>query len=179
KVDFKNTVIIMTSNIGTKQIRDDKTVGFDSAAVDGSFDGMKKKIIEEVKKLFNPELFNRVDEMIVFHKLDRGHITQIIDIMVTDFARQLAEKGISFHLTPEAKEFLTNKGFDPTYGARPLKRALQRHLEDPLAEEILKGQYAGDCDLIVGIGDDRLTFTFNRADHHNHHSEQPEQETVG
>jgi ATP-dependent Clp protease ATP-binding subunit ClpC len=179
KVDFKNTVIIMTSNIGTKQIRDDKTVGFDSAAVDGSYDGLRKKIIEEVKKLFNPELFNRVDEMIVFHKLDRGHITQIIDIMVTDFARQLAEKGISFHLTPEAKEFLTNKGFDPTYGARPLKRALQRHLEDPLAEEILKGQYAGDCDLIVGIGDDRLTFTFNRADHHNHHSEQPEQETVG
>jgi len=179
KVDFKNTVIIMTSNIGTKQIRDDKTVGFDSAAVDGSYDGMKKKIIEEVKKLFNPELFNRVDEMIVFHKLDREHITHIIDILVTDFARQLAEKGISFHLTPEAKEFLTNKGFDPTYGARPLKRALQRHLEDPLAEEILKGQYAGDCDLIVGSGDDRLTFTFNRVDHHNHHSELPEQEKVG
>ena len=179
KVDFKNTVIIMTSNIGTKQIRDDKTVGFDSAAVDGSYDGLRKKIIEEVKKLFNPELFNRVDEMIVFHKLDRGHITQIIDIMVTDFAKQLAEKGISFHLTPEAKDFLTNKGFDPTYGARPLKRALQRHLEDPLAEEILKGQYAGDCDLVVGCGDDRLTFTFNQSGHHDHHSEQPEQEKVG
>jgi ATP-dependent Clp protease ATP-binding subunit ClpC len=179
KVDFKNTVIIMTSNIGTKQIRDDKTVGFDSAAVDGSYDSLKKKIIEEVKKLFNPELFNRVDEMIVFHKLDRGHITQIIDIMVTDFAKQLAEKGISFHLTPEAKEFLTDKGFDPTYGARPLKRALQRHLEDPLAEEILKGQYAGDCDLVVGCGDDHLTFTFNQSGKQNHPSEQPEQEIVG
>jgi ATP-dependent Clp protease ATP-binding subunit ClpC len=179
KVDFKNTVIIMTSNIGTKQIRDDKTVGFDSAAVDGSFDGMKKKIIEEVRKLFNPELFNRVDEMIVFHKLDRGHITQIIDIMVTDFAKQLAEKGISFHLTAEAKEFLTNKGFDPTYGARPLKRALQRHLEDPLAEEILKGQYAGDCDLVVGCGEDHLTFTFNQSGSQNHPSGQPEQEKVG
>ncbi len=179
KVDFKNTVIIMTSNIGTKRIRDDKTVGFDSAAVDDSFDGMKKIIIDEVKKLFNPELFNRIDETIVFHKLTREHISLIIDVLVNDFAKQLAEKGISFHLTPEAKEFLTNKGFDPTYGARPLKRALQRFLEDPLAEEILRGQYAGDCDLVVGCGDDRLTFLFNRPDHSSERPEQKEPEKVG
>jgi len=163
KVDFKNTIIIMTSNIGTRRIRDDKTVGFDAASVDGSYDGMEKIINEEVKKLFNPELLNRMDETIVFHKLEHDHIKQIIDILVFDFAKQLAEKGISFHLTEDAKNFLTDKGYDPAFGARPLKRALQRHLEDPLAEEILKGQYAGDCDLIVDIGNDKLTFTFNRS----------------
>ncbi len=163
RVDFKNTVLIMTSNIGTKRIRDDKTVGFDAAAVDESYDGMRKKIEEEVKKLFNPELLNRIDETIVFHPLERGHIKQIIDILVVDFAKQLAEKGISFHLSEAAKEFLTDKGYDPTFGARPLKRAMQRHLEDPLAEEILRGQYAGDCDLEVGCGNDKLIFTFNRS----------------
>ena len=164
KVDFKNTIIIMTSNIGTKRIRDDKTVGFDAASVDESFEGMEKKIIEEVKKLFNPELLNRIDETIVFHHLGRDEIKEIIDILIMDFAKQLAEKGISFHLTEAAKEFLTDKGFDPSFGARPLKRALQRHLEDPLAEEILRGQYAGDCDLVVGAGNDKLTFTFNRSE---------------
>ncbi len=164
KVDFKNTVIIMTSNIGTKRIRDDKTVGFDAAAIDTSFDGMSKKILDELKKLFNPELLNRIDETIIFHQLERDHIKQIIDILVFDFAKQLAEKGISFKLSESAKEFLTDKGFDPAFGARPLKRALQRYLEDPLAEEILRGQYAGDCDLEVEAGNDKLVFTFNRAD---------------
>ncbi|MCD6250379.1 MAG: ATP-dependent Clp protease ATP-binding subunit [candidate division Zixibacteria bacterium] len=162
KVDFKNTIIIMTSNIGTKRIRDDKTVGFDAASVDESFEGMEKKILEEVKKLFNPELLNRIDETIVFHHLGREEIKKIIDILVMAFAKQLAEKGISFDLTEEAKEFITDKGFDPAFGARPLKRALQRHLEDPLAEEILRGQYAGDCSLVVGVGNDKLTFTFDR-----------------
>ena len=76
----------------------------------------------------------------------------------------MADKGISFHLTDAAKEFLTDKGYDPSFGARPLKRAMQRHLEDPLAEEILRGQYAGDCDLEVGVGNDKLTFTFNRSE---------------
>jgi ATP-dependent Clp protease ATP-binding subunit ClpC len=166
KVDFKNTVIIMTSNIGTRRIRDDKTVGFDAASVDESFEGMQKKLKEEVKKLFNPELLNRIDETIVFHSLTREHIKQIIDILVFDFAKQLADKGISFHLTEAAKELLTEKGFDPAFGARPLKRALQRHLEDPLAEEILRGQYAGDCTLEVGAGNDKLTFSFNKAETH-------------
>lgn len=163
KIDFKNTIIIMTSNIGTKRILDDKTVGFDAAEADDSFDGMEKKILEDVKKLFSPELLNRIDETIVFRKLTRDHIKEIIDILVVKFAEQLADKGISFHLTPEAKEFLAEKGYDPAYGARPLKRALQRHLEDPLAEEILRGQYAGDCDLFVDSGNDKLTFTFNRS----------------
>jgi len=161
KVDFRNTVLIMTSNIGTRQIRDSKTVGFDSEAVDGSFDTMRKRIMEELKKLFNPELLNRIDQTIVFHALERHHIKDIIEILVTDIAQRLAEKGISFKLTGEAKEFLTDKGYEPAYGARPLKRALQKYLEDPLAEEILRGQYAGDCDLIIGAAEEHLTFTFD------------------
>ena len=163
KVDFKNTVVIMTSNIGTKQIRDSKTVGFDAEAQDHSHGGMEKKILAELRKLFNPELLNRIDQTIIFHSLDRKHIRQIIEILVTDIAKRLADKGISFKLTDEAREFLTEKGYDPEYGARPLKRALQKYLEDPLAEEILRGQYAGDCDLIISAvkDEDKLTFTFN------------------
>jgi len=163
KVDFKNTVVIMTSNIGTKQLRDSKTVGFDAEAANHSYDGMQKTILAELRKLFNPELLNRIDQTIIFHSLDRKHITQIIEILVTDIAKRLADKGISFKLTDEARAFLTEKGYDPEYGARPLKRALQKYLEDPLAEEILRGQYAGDCDLIISAAkdEDKLTFTFN------------------
>ncbi len=161
KVDFRNTVVIMTSNLGTRQIRDGKTVGFDAPAMDLSYDSMKKKIKDELRKTFNPELMNRLDEIIVFHALERDHIKQIIEILITDTANQLAEKGISFQLTEEAKEFLTDKGYEPEYGARPLKRALRKYLDDPLSEEILRGQYAGDCTLIIGATADRLTFTFN------------------
>ena len=161
KVDFKNTILIMTSNLGTRQIRDGKTVGFDAERIDTSYDGIKKKILDELKKTFNPELLNRIDETIIFRPLDKNHIKEIIEILIVDTAKQLAEKGISFNLTEDAKEFLADKGFEPEYGARPLKRALRKYLEDPLAEEILRGQYAGDCDLVIGVGEDKLTFTFN------------------
>jgi len=162
KVDFKNTVVILTSNLGTRQLRDGKTVGFDAASVDDSFDSMKKKIETELKKAFNPELLNRIDEIVYFHSLSKDHILQIIEILVADIAKRLAEKGISFNLTQEAKEFLVNKGFEPQYGARPLKRALRKYLEDPLSEEILRGQYAGDCDLVIGVaGPDSLSFSFD------------------
>jgi ATP-dependent Clp protease ATP-binding subunit ClpC len=162
KVDFKNTVVILTSNIGTRQLRDGKTVGFDAASVDESFDSMKKKIETELKKAFNPELLNRIDEIVYFHSLTKEHILQIIEILVADVAKRLAEKGISFNLTTEAKDFLVNKGYEPQYGARPLKRALRKYLEDPLSEEILRGQYAGDCDLVIGVaGPENLSFSFD------------------
>lgn len=163
RVDFKNTVVIMTSNVGTRQMLDAKTVGFDSKAVEGSFDTMKKRVLDELKKMFNPELINRLDESIIFHQLEREHIMQIIDILLVDVAKRMAERGISFKLTDEAKNFLADKGFEPQYGARPLKRSLRRYLEDPLAEEILRGQYAGDLDLTIGVDGDKLQFTFNRS----------------
>jgi len=178
KVDFKNTVIIMTSNIGTKEIRDKKTVGFGADEDDKSFDGMKKKILDELKKMFNPELLNRIDETVIFHPLSRDHIKEIIEILVVDVAKQLAEKGISFRLTDAAKEFIVEKGYDPAYGARPLKRAVQKYLEDPLAEEILRGQYAGDLDLVIGAGNEALTFTFNPAENREKGSKEKEEKVT-
>jgi ATP-dependent Clp protease ATP-binding subunit ClpC len=166
KVDFKNTVVIMTSNIGTRQIGEQKSVGFDKVEIQGDYEGMKKKITDEVKKLFNPELLNRIDETVIFRALTLDHIKQIIDILLVDLADRLAEKGVSFNLTKEGKHWLAQKGFEPSFGARPLKRAIQKYLEDPLAEEILRGQYAGDCELEVTAneGEDNLKFNFNRGE---------------
>ncbi|UCD93422.1 MAG: ATP-dependent Clp protease ATP-binding subunit [Candidatus Zixiibacteriota bacterium] len=160
KVDFRNTVVIMTSNIGTKQIKEGKTVGFGSEEVDGSYDTMKRKVNDELKKLFNPELLNRIDETIVFRSLDISHIKLIVNILVADVAKRLAEKGISFTLLDEARDFLAKRGYEPMLGARPLRRAIQKYLENPLAEELLRGQYAGDCNLHIGADEEKLVFTF-------------------
>ena len=163
KVDFKNTLIILTSNIGTRQLSEGKTVGFDADGMDDSFEAMKKKIEVELKKVFNPELLNRIDEVVYFRSLEKSHIKEIIEILVDDIAKRLADKGISFTLDEPAKDFLVEKGYERQYGARPLKRALRKYLEDPLSEEILGGQYAGDCDLIIGVGNDCLTFDFDAS----------------
>lgn len=162
KVDFRNTVVIMTSNIGTREIKDGKTVGFGSEEIDSSYDIMKKKVTDELKKLFNPELLNRIDDTVIFRPLDIDHIKLIVDILMTDVAKRLAEKGISFKLSGEARDFLAKNGYDRMLGARPLRRAIQKYLEDPLAEELLRGQYAGDCDLDIGADDEKLVFTFNK-----------------
>ncbi|MBN2227170.1 MAG: ATP-dependent Clp protease ATP-binding subunit [candidate division Zixibacteria bacterium] len=161
RVDFRNTVIIMTSNVGTRRIKDGKTVGFDAENIDESYDAMKRKVNEELKKLFNPELLNRIDETVIFHPLSIDHIKEIVDILVAEVATRLAEKGISFKLTDTARDFLARNGYEPMLGARPLKRAIQKYLEDPLAEELLRGQYAGDCNLTIGADAERLIFTFN------------------
>ncbi len=161
KVDFKNTVVIMTSNIGTKKIKDGKTVGFGAEEDSGNYESMKKKVLEELRKLFNPELLNRLDDTVIFQSLYVEHIKEIVDILVADVAKRLAEKGISFTLTEEARVFLAEHGYEPMLGARPLKRAIQRYLEDPLAEELLRGQYAGDCEVIIGAEEDKLVFKMN------------------
>jgi ATP-dependent Clp protease ATP-binding subunit ClpC len=164
KVDFRNTVIIMTSNIGTRQIFDSRTLGFSAAAKNTpDYGDMSKRVTEELKKIFNPELLNRIDETVIFRQLTKNDIKAIIEIQLAEVAKRLADKGLSFTLLPAAKEFLASKGYEPQYGARPLNRAIQRHLEDPLAEEILRGQYAGDCDILIDCpeGEEALTFTFN------------------
>jgi ATP-dependent Clp protease ATP-binding subunit ClpC len=163
KVDFRNTVIIMTSNAGTKDIRSGKTLGFASGRLEGDYDEMKKSVMTEMKRIFNPELINRIDEAIIFHSLLSEHILQIIDILLRQMATRLAERGLSINVTPEAKVFIAEKGFDPIYGARHLKRALQKYLDDPLAEEILRGQFAGDCDIRVDLTPekDKLVFSIN------------------
>jgi ATP-dependent Clp protease ATP-binding subunit ClpC len=160
KVDFKNTVVIMTSNMGTREIKTGKGMGFQKDDLVSSYDQMKQKILDEVKRIFNPELLNRIDETIIFRALGISQIKEIIDILLGDVAKRLADKGISFELTSKAKEFLAEKGYNPTFGARPLKRAIQKYLEDPLAEEILRGQFAGDCHVTVDRkeGEDKLSF---------------------
>jgi len=174
KVDFRNTVVIMTSNVGTRMIKDGKTVGFGAEQIDASHDVMKRKVSEELKKLFNPELLNRIDESIIFRALNIDDIKQIVDILLVDIAKRLAEKGISFRLTEEGRSFLANVGFEPMLGARPLKRALQKFLEDPLAEELLRGQYAGDCNLVISADEEKLTFAFEDK----HDFQKPEEEKV-
>jgi ATP-dependent Clp protease ATP-binding subunit ClpB len=154
-VDFKHTVIILTSNIGSHHI----------AAIEERDlpDEDKKQLIaravnEDVRKAFRPEFLNRLDEVIVFHRLGRAHIHKIIDIQLGRFAQRLGKREITLELTPEAKDFLAEVGWDPQYGARPLKRAIQRYLEDPLAKEVLSGTYPPGTHLRVDRGPEGLTF---------------------
>jgi ATP-dependent Clp protease ATP-binding subunit ClpC len=160
RVDFKNTVVIMTSNLGARQIKGGKTLGFQKEDSESSHERMSQKLMEETRRTFNPEFLNRIDETIVFHSLGMKEVLQIIDILLLDMSKRLTEKGITFELTPLAKEFLAEKGFNPTFGARPLKRTIQKHVEDPLAEEILKGQFSGECQVIVDKreGEEKLSF---------------------
>jgi ATP-dependent Clp protease ATP-binding subunit ClpC len=160
KVDFKNTVVIMTSNMGTREIKAGKGMGFKKDDIQSSYEQMKERIIDQVKKTFNPELLNRIDEIIVFKPLGMPQIMEIVDILLADVAKRLAERGISFELSPEAKKFLAEKGYNPTFGARPLKRVIQKFLEDPLAEEILRGQFAGDCHVIIDKKEKEETLSF-------------------
>lgn len=148
-VDFRNTVIIMTSNVGAEMIRKGGSLGF-KPDKDSKYTDMKTKVMEELRKTFRPEFLNRVDEMIVFHSLDEAQIEQIVDLMVADLQKRLSEQDVQFTLTTEAKGFLAKAGFDPQYGARPLKRAIQRHIEDRLSEALLAGTVKrGDR---IGIG---------------------------
>jgi ATP-dependent Clp protease ATP-binding subunit ClpC len=160
KIDFRNTVVIMTSNMGTRQARSGKSLGFQKDDAKTDYDKMKERILDEMKRTFNPELINRIDETVIFHALDREHILEIVDILMADLGKRLDEKKITVKLEQDAKEFLADKGWDPTFGARPLKRALQKYLEDPLAEEMLKSEHTANCLVTVSKeqSEDRLAF---------------------
>ncbi|UCH64700.1 MAG: ATP-dependent Clp protease ATP-binding subunit [Ignavibacterium sp.] len=149
KVDFRNTIIIMTSNIGTKDIRDISTFGFgdDKNELD-VYSHLKDTVEDAMKKLFNPEFLNRIDDTIVFRKLNRDDIMKIIDIEIKGLYKNLEDNKLAFVLDQTAKEFLVDKGFDEKFGARPLKRAIQKYVEDPLAEEILRGSFKEGTKII-------------------------------
>ena len=151
-VDFRNTIVIMTSNIGAKDIA--KNVSFGFAANDDesgtSYDDMKGRIMGELKKVFRPEFLNRIDEVIVFHKLSREEIKEIVDLLIMRVKAQVAEHDLQLELTEEAKNLLADKGWDPAMGARPLRRAIQRYIEDPLADEVLRaGEIAPGTTVMV------------------------------
>jgi ATP-dependent Clp protease ATP-binding subunit ClpB len=146
-VDFKNVVIILTSNVGSHHIM----------ALDDE-ESMRKAVMEDLRGAFRPEFLNRLDETIIFHRLDRAQLRSIVDVQLAIFERRLAERDLRLEITDAAKDFLANVGYDPTYGARPLKRAIQRHLENGLAEDILAGRFSAGDTIRVEAGDGKLLF---------------------
>jgi ATP-dependent Clp protease ATP-binding subunit ClpC len=139
-VDFRNAIVIMTSNIGAAEISKNTSIGFtvsdDETGM--SYDDMKNRIMGDLKKVFRPEFLNRIDEVIVFHKLAKDEVKEIIDLMINRVRVQVAEHELQLDMTEEVKDYLVDKGWDPSMGARPLRRAIQRYIEDPLADEVLR-----------------------------------------
>jgi ATP-dependent Clp protease ATP-binding subunit ClpC len=150
-VDFRNSVVIMTSNVGAQDIARNTPLGFSISDETGvTYEEMKSRIMGELKKVFRPEFLNRIDEVIVFHKLTREEIKEIIDLMISRVRAQVAEHELQLELSDDAKELLVEKGWDPTMGARPLRRAIQRYIEDPLADEVLKiGEVTSGSTVLV------------------------------
>ncbi|MEJ2568254.1 MAG: ATP-dependent Clp protease ATP-binding subunit, partial [candidate division WOR-3 bacterium] len=162
KISFKNTVIIMTSNIGTKEIMRGTNVGFKKPDREIKYKEMKEYLLEEIKDKFSPEFLNRIDESVVFHSLHRETMASIVDIFFDEVRERVEEKGFEISLTDEAKELLIEKGFDLEYGARPLKRVIQRQLEDKLAEGFLKGKWKKGNKIVVSREGDDLIFFSSR-----------------
>ncbi|MDD4954267.1 MAG: ATP-dependent Clp protease ATP-binding subunit [Candidatus Omnitrophica bacterium] len=158
KVDFRNTVIIMTSNVGAEAIRKTGSLGFKTQKEEVTYQEMKEKLLEEVKRTFKPEFLNRIDDTIVFRPLVKDDLFKIIDIEIGAVAGRLKEQGISLEVTPEAKEFLIEKGFDPVFGARPLKRTIQRFIEDPLASEIISKKFKDGSLVKLSRKNEELVF---------------------
>jgi ATP-dependent Clp protease ATP-binding subunit ClpC len=151
KVDFRNTIVIMTSNIGAAQISKNVGLGFSLGEETGlSYEDMKSRVMSELKKVFRPELLNRIDEIIVFHKLSREEILIIVDLLLKRLREQMATHEATIELTPEAKDLLVEKGYDPSMGARPLRRAIQHHIEDPLADFVLGRSLEPGSTILVG-----------------------------
>ncbi len=159
-IDFKNTVVIMTSNVGAKDITKNRALGFGTGDTRTSFERMAEKVKEELHHTFNPEFLNRLDDVIVFHPLSKEHIAQIVSILLEDVQKRLGDEELTLHLTEPAVEFLVKQGFDESYGARPLKRAIQKWIEDPLSEKILLAEFAkGDeIDVDVSADGEKLEF---------------------
>ncbi|MFN8216330.1 MAG: AAA family ATPase [Solirubrobacterales bacterium] len=150
-VDFRNAIVIMTSNIGASEISKNTSIGFTVSDETGmSYDDMKNRIMGDLKKVFRPEFLNRIDEVIVFHKLSKEEVKEIIDLMINRVRVQVAEHELQLELAEEAKDILVDKGWDPSMGARPLRRAIQRYIEDPLADEVLRqGQMIPGSTVLV------------------------------
>ena len=150
-VDFRNAIVIMTSNIGAADIARNTPLGFTVSDEGGiTYDDMKQRIMGDLKKVFRPEFLNRIDEVIVFHKLAKEEIKTIVDLLLKHLREQMATHEVSIELTDEAKELLVDKGYDPAMGARPLRRAIQRFIEDPLADYVLGRQLEPGSTILVG-----------------------------
>jgi len=166
-VDFKNTVVIMTSNVGVELIRREMGIGFaakkEARDQKQAYEAMKEKVLAEMKKTFRPEFINRIDEIIVFHQLTEEQLRDIVELLVKDLQGRLADRKLNLELTAAAKAWLVKQGYDPVYGARPLRRAIERYVENPLSAKILQGEFGDGDTVLVGVGDDGLTFSLKKG----------------
>ncbi len=158
KVDFRNTIIIMTSNVGAELIKKQSTLGFGAPKLDGNHEAMREKIMEETKKVFKPEFLNRLDDIIVFQSLEKPMLAKIVDLEVAKVVNRIKGKEIHVTLDEQAYAFLIEKGYDTTYGARPLRRAVERYLEHPMAEDLLREVIKPGDHVEVTLAKDKLLF---------------------
>jgi ATP-dependent Clp protease ATP-binding subunit ClpC len=162
-VNFRNTIILMTSNVGSDTIKKQSTLGFSPITDEATYEKMRERIMEEAKKTFRPEFLNRLDDLIVFRSLTKPDLIQILELEVGKVLARLKSKNLNLTLDEKAKDFLVEKGYDPQYGARPMRRAVERFLEDPLAEEILKGHLHEGEPITVTAENDKLVFNQKAA----------------
>ncbi len=162
-VNFRNTIILMTSNVGSETIKKQTTMGFSPISDESSYERMREKILDEAKRTFKPEYLNRIDDVIVFRSLTKPDLIEILDLEISKVMERLKNKNIKLTLDEKAKDFLVVKGYDPNYGARPMRRSVERFLEDPLAEEILKGALHENDPIQVTMENDKLVFIQNAA----------------
>src|SRR5437868_12795668 len=158
KIDFRNTIIIMTSNVGADLLKKQTVMGFGAPMEGHDYDSMRDKILDETKRVFKPEFLNRLDEIIVFHSLGKPELLRIVELETNKVLTRIKAKDVHIDLQQSAKEFLIEKGYDPQYGARPMRRAVERFLEDPLAEELLRGNVKAGDKVEVAAVDGKLSF---------------------
>ena len=162
-VDFKNTIIIMTSNAGVDLIRRESALGFATQKDEGQirksgYERMKDKVMTEVRKTFRPEFINRIDDIIVFHELNEEQLAQVVGLLVKDLQKRLEDRKLTINISDAAKSWLVKVGYDPAYGARPLRRAIEQYVESPLANRLLKGEFKEGDTILVDSGPDGLSF---------------------
>ncbi|MBA7693015.1 Chaperone protein ClpB [subsurface metagenome] len=167
-VDFKNTVVIMTSNVGVELIKRDMTMGFaaqkdEAKTQKQSYEKMREKVMVELKKTFRPEFINRIDEIIVFHELTEEQLESIVNLLVKDLQKRLADRKLEIELTGRAKSWLVKVGYDPVCGARPLRRAIERYVESPLSTRLLRGEFSQGDTVVVDVGADGLKFNTKKG----------------
>jgi ATP-dependent Clp protease ATP-binding subunit ClpC len=174
-VDFRNAILIMTTNAGAEAIKNESAFGFQAPDDDASYESMKSRVMERIERVFRPEFLNRVDDVIVFRHLTVDDLKQVIDLELSKVRERLAERGLKLVLSDEAKKFLIKKGSNTDFGARPLRRAIENYVEDPLSEELLKGEFQGKDTITVDVkevGDKKQLFFTGSVS-------EPEEATVG
>ena len=162
-VDFRNTIILLTSNVGAARLKKGATMGFTAPDDDLDHERMRENLTEEAKKVFRPEFLNRFDDIVVFRSLGKEELTQILELELEKVEKRLAQRNLHFELDESARDLLRNQGYDPSYGARPMRRAVEKHLEDPMAEEIIRGNLREGVMVSISAKDEKLVFTQKKA----------------